>query len=341
MIETALRAALESPHHSLQQFYGMMQYHLGWLDRDFTECKVARRGKRIRSLLTLLACQGAGGKASQALPAAVAVELIHNFSLVHDDIEDRSSFRRHRETVWRIWGDAHSINVGDGLFAMARLHVGTLLDRGVAPVRVLGAIRALDEACLALTEGQFLDLQFERTERISLDDYLWMIRGKTAALLAAACQIGACVATDDPAMIKAMREFGFNVGMAFQIEDDIMGIWGDSATTGKDTGDDIIQKKKTLPIVFALDPVLVVGAGEPPQNAFALIDEVYGLEVVSLEDAKRVADALKATGAREYCEDLSRQYTLEALKALSHPNLSSGPAEDMRLVAQALLGRAF
>ena len=339
LIESALKRALEAPHPSLQQFYGMMQYHLGWLDRNLSEAPEVHRGKRIRPLMTLLACQVSGGDIHQALPAAVAVELIHGFSLVHDDIQDRSEFRRHRESVWKVWGDAHAINVGDALFAMARVQSGTLLDKGVSPMRVLSAIRALDEACLALTEGQFLDMFFESSCPVLLDDYLWMIRGKTAALMACGCQVGAMIATEDSDLIAALYQFGYNLGMAFQIEDDLLGIWGDPHVTGKPAGDDILHRKKTLPVVFAWDTGLASDADESLRTTAQRILELYESEDVSPDDVTWVTEVLESIGARDYCAAASHEYTTQALAALSSFDLPEDALCQLVSLAHALFGR--
>lgn len=339
LVEGALREVLAVPHPALAPFYGMMQYHLGWVDRDLQENPSYKRGKRLRPLLTLLSCEAAGGDVHQALPAAVAVELIHNFSLVHDDIEDRSEFRRHRESVWRLWGDAHAINVGDGLFALARLHLGRLLDVGIPAARVVGVFHVLDAACIALTEGQFLDMQFESTDSVSLDDYFWMIRGKTAVLMACACEMGAMIATDDASVVKALHDFGYNLGMAFQIADDILGIWGEPDVTGKPAGDDVLNRKKTLPIVYVLETGLQPDSPPHLRCAAEAIQQVFRSDAVSDNGLRHVLSALEAGKAQEYCARLTEEYTQQALAALSAPGLVSHVAESLRQLAESLLGR--
>ncbi|MGB9594148.1 MAG: polyprenyl synthetase family protein [Anaerolineae bacterium] len=339
LVETALREALAVPHPSLARFYGMMQYHLGWVDKDLSEIASHKGGKRLRSLLTLLACEATGGDVAQALPAAVAVELVHNFSLIHDDIEDRSEFRRHRETVWRLWGDAHAINVGDGLFALARLQLGRLLDVGVPAMRVASIFHVLDAACVALTEGQFLDMQFETVDSVSLDDYFWMIRGKTASLIACACEMGAMVACEDTGLVKALHDFGYNLGMAFQIDDDILGIWGRPEITGKPAGDDVLNRKKTLPVVYVLENGLPPGSPPHMRDAAEIVQQVYQHGVESDEDLHRVLVALEQSGAKDYCAQLSEEYTEQALAALSAPGLIPQPRQALAALAESLLGR--
>jgi geranylgeranyl diphosphate synthase type I len=265
---------------------------------------------------------------------------VHDFSLVHDDLEDRSDLRRHRKTVWRLWGDAQAINAGDGLFALSRLQIGRLRDQGVVQGRVLEAMRILDEACLALTEGQFLDLLFETEPQVSLDDYLWMIRGKTAALLACACQIGAAVATPDAATVRALHDFGYNLGMAFQIEDDILGAWGDPSVTGKPAADDLLHRKKTLPVVLTWEEGFAPGAPAAWRDAATLIRDLYASPSFGTAYVEKVLQALEAFDAKARCESLSQEYTLQAMDALSHAPLATESAEALRTVASTLLGRS-
>jgi len=160
LINAELQAITRSPHHSLGKYYGMLHYHLGWADEELHPAQ-ATSGKHLRPLLCLLSCQALDGELLQALPAACAIELIHNFSLVHDDIQDQSQTRRGRRTVWTLWGMNQGINVGDGLFALAHLALHRLSDRGVPLNRQQAAAHALDRACLALCEGQFFDMAFD------------------------------------------------------------------------------------------------------------------------------------------------------------------------------------
>jgi geranylgeranyl diphosphate synthase type I len=225
----------------------MIDYHFGWQDETS-----GSTGKRIRPLITLLCCAATNGEWQTALPAASAVEIIHNFSLIHDDIEDLSSFRRGRMTVWKKWGIPKAINLGDALFALSRLTLFRLGKIGLPHARILNVIEVLDRACTKLTIGQQLDLAYQEREHISEENYLGMISGKTSALLSAAAACGGIIAGGDAEVIDLLEKYGNDLGLAFQIQDDILGIWGDSAKTGKDARDDLYQKKKTLPIVYAL-----------------------------------------------------------------------------------------
>ena len=216
-------AALMPGTEDTVPFYGMLRYHLGWVDEQLRKVN-ADTGKRIRARLCLLACEAVGGDPGQALPAAVAVELVHNFSLIHDDIQDRSEYRRHRRTVWAVWGEPQAINAGDDMFVLAQL---ALVDGELDNPRVtVHAVRALNQACRMLCEGQYLDLDFERRPTITLQDYYGMIERKTAALLGASCQLGALYGGAGPSVVAALSSFGKQLGIAFQIRDDYLGIWG-------------------------------------------------------------------------------------------------------------------
>jgi geranylgeranyl pyrophosphate synthase len=221
-IEDELRACLveisDERHRELAE---MVRHHFGWHPAGGE-----RVGKRVRPLLTLLTASAAGGDWMQAVPAAASIELIHNFTLIHDDIEDSSETRRGRPTVWSRWGVPQAVNTGDFVYVASHLACHRLTQRGVSVATVHAVQVALDRACLDLTLGQHLDLAFERREKVGAEDYLEMISGKTAALLAAAAAIGAQAAEAAPAATEAYHQFGWNLGMAFQLLDDLLGIWG-------------------------------------------------------------------------------------------------------------------
>jgi geranylgeranyl diphosphate synthase type I len=189
-IEAEMKAVLQADGRSSDDFYGMMHYHMGWTDEQFQPAQV-KSGKRIRPILCLLTCAAAGGDWRQALPAAAAVEILHNFSLIHDDIEDASLTRRGRTTMWQIWGQELAINSGDAMFALAHVALGRLLERGVDAATVVQALRRFDETSVRLTQGQHADMSFEKRDQVSVDEYIEMITGKTAVLLSLCAQLGA------------------------------------------------------------------------------------------------------------------------------------------------------
>lgn len=267
-IYTALRhavlatsdAAVQSGASALQSYYGHMQYHLGWVDAQLHPTR-NNPGKLLRPTLLLLAYEAAGAWEQttnpdylrRALPAAAAIELTHNFTLIHDDIEDNDTERRHRATLWNVWGIPQAINTGDGMFALARLTLWGVLDEGVEGAIAARLGESLDRACLVLAEGQYLDISFEKQLAISVASYIDMIGRKTGALMGCAAEMGAMLGTRDRQTIERLRDFGRAIGVAFQVRDDVLGVWATTAELGKTSAGDIYRRKKSLPILHALE----------------------------------------------------------------------------------------
>jgi geranylgeranyl diphosphate synthase type I len=296
-----------------RELYRMVRYHLG-LDGE------APRGKRLRPLIGLLAYQSIAGDHVRALPGAVAVELGHNFSLVHDDIEDHGRERRHRPALWTLSGTAQAINTGDTLFTLSRMALYRLRDEGFDDARVLRLMRLYDETCLDLCEGQFMDIwASEHDEWMSVADYFDMIGRKTAALIAGSAEAGAILASDDEAVIGAYRRFGFALGLAFQLNDDLLGIWGDAAVTGKATSD-IAERKKTLPLIYARE------AAEPADAARLRTILANGTTPVSPAEVDEVLAILERTGARAYTRDRVQAHRDEAMAEMEALRFADGAA---------------
>ncbi len=303
-VEAEMQEVLRCPDPMLAGHYRMMHYHMGWLDEQFRPGRFPT-GKRIRPLLCLLACQEVGGQPEDALPAAAALEIFHNFSLIHDDIEDQDATRRHRPTLWALWGTAQAINVGDGMFALAYMALLRLAQRGLEPSRLLSIVERFTRTAVALAEGQHLDLGFERRDRVTVEEYLRMIQGKTASLLAASLAIGAAVGGADPGAQEALSRFGHNLGMAFQIRDDILGIWGDPTVTGKPAGSDVLRRKKSLPLLYALAHPEV---GPVLQSRWT--------RALGPEDMPEILELLDQAGARTYAEETLRGFHRAGIQAL-------------------------
>jgi len=330
-IDTELRASLRDGG-SLAPFYGMMRYHLGWVNERFQPAS-ADVGKRLRPTLALLCADATGGDYRVALPAAAAIELVHNFSLIHDDIEDRSNERRHRPTVWRLWGEPHAINAGDGLLMVARLALHRLVDQGVAAERVLALSRSFDETCLALCQGQFLDMSYEERTDVTVEMYLEMTGGKTAALISYAAYAGALLGSDDPRTADGYRRFGRELGLAFQIVDDVLGIWGAPTVTGKPAAEDIVSKKKSLPVVYAFEKAR-------GQRRKAL-EEVYDKPSLDAADVQRVLELLHEVGARSYAQRMAEVYRDHALAELPPVEEGNTAQEGLRVLARYLVERVY
>ncbi|HEY44357.1 MAG TPA: polyprenyl synthetase family protein [Anaerolineae bacterium] len=297
----------------------MIHYHMGWLD----EAKSS--GKRIRPLITLLCCAGAGGDWRSIVPAASAIELIHSFTLIHDDIEDQSETRRGRATLWKLWGVPQAINTGDSIFTMSRLSTRRLLDTDIRSERVLKVQHILDQACLHLTKGQYLDLAFETQERISIEDYLEMIEGKTSALFTASSTTGAQLAGASSSTIDQYHAFGYHLGLAFQVQDDILGIWGDPEQTGKPAGDDLRQRKKTLPTLYGME--------KSPTFADLFSKNANQVDIQNLYDALNRVDAL------DHARDFSRHQTELALKALEEAEPMETALTELENIVHRLTNR--
>lgn len=315
IIEEDLQRMLLSPPYYPPQYYRMLHYHMGWIDDEGNPIS-AETGKRIRPILALITAEAVSGDANAARPAAAAVELIHNFSLLHDDIQDASPLRRGRKTAWRVWGKEQSINAGDAMFALAYLAIPRLASEGADPAILHQLTCILGETCVELTRGQHLDMLFEAQETVSTDNYLSMIAGKTAALIAASTEMGAISAGADAEQRVHYREFGRNLGLAFQVLDDVLDIWGDPKLTGKKAAVDIYDRKKSLPVLYGL------------ANSAELNDLYAEQTNMTKERVQQAIALLDGVDARGYAESLARHYsdaTLSELEAAS-PQGSAGEA---------------
>ncbi len=307
----------------ISAFKEMITYHMGWTGES---AGPEAQGKRIRPMLLLLCCSASGGDWTAALPAAASVELIHNFSLVHDDIQDGSDLRRGRATVWKKWGPAHAINAGDALLILAHL-VCTDLTGKFPGEKVIQTIQVINQACLELSSGQFMDMSYERCEKISMEDYWPMVSGKTAALLSACCRVGSILGGAGDAAQTAYRDFGHYLGLAFQAQDDYLGIWGDSALTGKSTDSDLLTRKKSLPVLYGLEK----------QGAFAR-RWAEGTPI-SPGEVGHLAELLSEDGAKLRTQETADQMTDLALQALRTADPQDEAGEALFELPHRLLDR--
>ncbi len=330
-IEEELCRIVTVPEGPAEAMFRMMQYHLGWTDRAWKPVK-GHRGKRVRPLMCLLACEATSGTWEQALPAAAAIELIHNFTLIHDDIQDNSLQRHGRDTVWHVWGLAQGINTGDGMWALAQVALHRLHDQGRSAETVLAVMRLLGESCLSLCAGQHLDLYYETLASVSLDDYLAMIRGKTAALLGASCAAGAILGEADNRIVELYRAFGTHLGMAYQMVDDILGIWGDAAKTGKPVGSDILAHKKSLPIVHALQ-------WEQRQGRDALF-RLYQRADLRERHVSQALRILEEAGSETFTRQLADEEFAKAIKSLQAIDINHPAQDSLAALAFALTRRS-
>ncbi|MBK9122755.1 MAG: polyprenyl synthetase family protein [Chloroflexi bacterium] len=324
--EKAIRSALDVIPMDSSGFGTMVRYPFGLVD-EYGVPFAGQTGKRIRPALLLLCADATGCDWRPAVPAATAVELLHNFSLVHDDVQDNSPLRHGRPTVWRVWGIANAINVGDALFALSLHVLQNLSSTGVAPDVVIAASRLFTETALKLTRGQHLDMRFETLDDVSVDAYLEMIAGKTAALLGVCGQLGALIATGDTKRAEHFGAYALNVGMAFQIRDDILGIWGDEAVTGKSASSDIEARKKSLPVLHGLP-------------ASEELRDLYARPAMSPSDIASAVRILDEVGARDYAVQLEQHYTQQAMHALDRAAPTPEGREKLLALTTALFARS-
>jgi len=328
----AVRVELKEVIDSCPPVLGnMLRYHMGWQDEGGHPCS-RESGKFIRSTLCLLSCQAVGGDASQVMPAAAAVELIHNFSLIHDDIEDASYERHHRPTVWKLWGQSQAINAGDAMFTLAYLALLKLKEKEIADEKIASSIEMLSLACLELCAGQYLDIEYENRLDITVEDYLDMAAKKTAGLLAVSTSLGAYLGNEDDNMVNFFHLFGKELGIAFQICDDILGIWGVKESTGKSAGD-ISQRKKTLPVVYGLQ--------NSEGGTKKKLEKLYSQKSIEGEDVIEVMKILDHLGAKDYAENLAEQYYCQALAQLEATGLDTSRQAPLKEIACFLLKRDF
>jgi geranylgeranyl diphosphate synthase type I len=281
-------------------------YHLGWTDENGRP-QPGDSGKGIRSALALLGAEAVGASAQQAVPGAVAVELIHNFSLIHDDIMDDDRVRRHRPTVWALFGVGDAIIVGDALHALAfRVLLSEPIDHGA-----IAATARLARATTAMIAGQARDVALDRRGTATLDECIAMEADKTGALLAQSIAIGALLGEGPPAAVAALEAYGASLGLAFQAVDDVLGIWGDAAQTGKAVGNDLRERKKSMPIAVALDRGGAIAASVV--SAYATTPDEQ--QIVDL------STTLEEAGIKTEVESIARRYLDQAIESLDDADI--------------------
>ena len=312
-------------------FHEMLTYHMGWTGEG---AGPQATGKRIRPLITLLSVVSVENMDGEirseinwlhAVSAAAAIELVHNFSLVHDDIQDNSEYRRGRKTAWVKWGAPMAINAGDALFVIANQSVLDLKTHYPAEM-VVRAAGVLNDICLQLTQGQYMDMSYEERTDLSMEDYWPMIGGKTSALLSACTQIGALLGYANDEKVELYRQFGYTLGLAFQVQDDILGIWGDESVTGKSAASDLVEGKNSLPVLYALEK----------NGDFA---KRWRQGPIPQAEVGAAAVMLENEGGKSYAEKMSAELTQKALGYLNQADPQGEAGEAIRGLANMLLKR--
>ena len=316
-IDAALWKATENKSSPL---YRMMEYHLGFRNEQGDEATI-NAAKRVRPALCLLSSEILGGNIINTFPAATAIELLHNFSLIHDDIQDGSPDRHNRPTVWWQWGPAQAINAGDGMHALAHESLTGLLDQNDTR-RFIEATKRLDQACLLICEGQHDDIDFQEKINLAPSEYMEMARLKTGALMGASMALGAICATSDPRVVEAFHNCGEKLGMAFQIVDDLLDLWPQDGNTSPPG--DILSKKKTLPVIYAFSKAEV--------KQKRRLGSIYLKRVLDPDDVADILETIESMGAREHSVDVAQKLCSSAIQDIveSVPsNIETGPIREV------------
>ncbi|PKB73568.1 MAG: hypothetical protein BZY75_01200 [SAR202 cluster bacterium Io17-Chloro-G7] len=306
--------------------YDVLRYHLGWTDEvgQPTDNPMALY---LPTLLALVCCQALSGDFQASLPAAAGVDLVHNFTLVHGDVQSSRPNAQDRPSIWWVWGPAQAINAGDGLHALGRTTIMRLARNDIPPERVLHAVESLDRACLALCEGQYMDLAFQERMVVTSAAYFDMISRKTGALTGCAAEVGALAAGTDQSVWAQFREMGAKMGMAWQICQDIGDLWG--ASGDGMTASNVLNKKKSLPLIHALENSSLAAKRE--------LGGIYMKRVLELDDASKLVDILNEAGSKEFSEGNARRLMDEATENLDGADLMDKGLDNLKALGQGVL----
>ena len=324
-----LRASLERGDPGLLL---LLRYHMGWVGVEGAPSS-GSTGKALRPILCLFTCEAVGGVAAQAMPVALALELIHNFSLIHDDIQDGDRERHHRPTVWVQWGVPAALVAGNAMRVLADSALHGLLQRDVALSTALHAQSILTQRYLEMVEGQYLDLSFESRMDVTPDEYLTMVAKKTGALLEATTHLGALLGTQDAHQVEALRRCGRLLGLAFQARDDVLGVWGEVGMTGKAVGADIRRKKKSLPVLHAFHE-----AGDAARKR---LTELYQQDDLDDDAVDAVLDVMEELGSREFSQRVAEEKAQEAVEWVQRAHLPPAAQTHLEEMAGFFAHRQF
>ncbi len=308
--------------------YNMLLYQLGWMDEQGMPIS-GDSVDRHHALLCLLTCESLLGDYAPALPAGAAVELVHNFTLIHEDVHSGNPHRGRRPNVWWIWGPGQAINAGDGMHALARLALMRLEGRGLSGARVLDAMRLLDQACLSMCEGQYMDLAFQEKVDVGIESYMKMAAGKAGALTSCAMGLGALVAAEDNGIIESFKECGVNLGIAHQIMQDIDEIEG--SVSEESLSSNVLIKKKLLPIVHTLT------TGEPSTRRE--LGTIYFKRVLEPRDVQHVVNILKESSALDFARNKAQEYCQTAIASLEGVEMPSDGRDRLTKLCWSVIER--
>ena len=323
--EAAIEAELRDMFRSRDlALYDMMTYHMGWGPDDGGSPYPASMNGRRYGVACLTACEAIGGDVSTCLPAAAALELLQGFLEIHDDVQSGSPQRAGRDAVWWKWGPAQAINAGDAMYAMARIAMFRLGERGVGPNSTFRAVQILDETSLALCEGRFHDLEARERIDLGIEEYLATSSDKGAAMHVGAMKLGAHVAGADDVLMSALADFGSKVGLARQIQDDLNELWHRT-----EPSDEVLNKKKLLPLVYTVENADV--------SVKRRLGEIYFKRVLDQSDVDVIRGILDESGGRQFSKDMVRDLRRDALAAVDKTNLPQSSKDMLHQLAASIL----
>jgi geranylgeranyl diphosphate synthase type I len=326
-VNTTIRRAIPDSNTG---FFALLRYHLGW-ENESGDPVIAGGGKSLRSLLCLASCEMSGGKWRQALPAAAALELVHNFSLIHDDIQDGDLTRRGTATLWSLKGTHPALSAGNAMRVLADSTLRKLTEYGVTERCATMASMELTRRYLEMIEGQYMDVSFEDSMEISTNDYFVMVGKKTGALIESSMYLGALVATNDEDVARNFGSCGRRLGLAFQIRDDFLGIWGDPNATGKAVGADIRRRKKSLPVVSLLE--------HADLTALTWLKEVYSMPTISEANVTKTMDLMNQWNIPQYVQSNARAYAQAAINGIDSLRLTDKSKFRIKSLAEYFISR--
>jgi geranylgeranyl diphosphate synthase type I len=327
MFNSELKSILADEHLSV---YSLLRYCMGWEDINGDKIS-SSSGKRLRPSLCMFACDAVGGDIQSAIYASASIELIHNFSLIHDEVQDFDEIRHHRPTLWSLYGSQKALLAGNIMHVISHDIFRLSGDREFYHFRP--ASKLIGNACLDMIEGQYLDILYENAQSITIEQYLRMISLKTGALIRCSINLGALIGTTNRDIQNQLKISGESLGYAFQIRDDILGIWGQEKTTGKPVGVDIIRKKKSLPIIHAMNA---------NHGKYSLeLREIYQSENIGDFQVNRVLEIMDNVGTLEFARQMTKKYTKKARVAFLNARLNDVHTKNYIALLQFLMNRDY
>lgn len=336
-IAQSVKEALENPELP-QDVKEPILYHFGWQNENGQQLShEIFPGKGIRPVLLAMTYESLGGDPQSIAPLGATLELVHNFSLIHDDIEDKDTYRHNRPTLWATnrWGEAHAINSGDYLLILAFEQIKKLKDRGYSPKQILDITTLTYKTVLSLIEGQHRDIAFEKQQEVYIEEYMKMIKGKTGAMIDAAILMAAQLAGTDTNTFQHLEDYADAIGKIFQIRDDFLGIWGNTGVTGKPEDGDIKKRKKSYPVIFALEKAKV--SGDSPEKS-RLLNYYMSTDKASNE-IEQIRKDLEFFGAKEATEKIIEEWRQHAVHAIQTSSLQITKQQNFLTVVEFLAQR--